>query len=193
MDIPGATPLALDITDPASVHAAAEAAADVGLLVNNAGIQLYQSLITGDLTKIRSEMDTHYFGTLNVVRAFAPTLAANGGGAILNVLSVASWVSYEGVGSYSAAKSAEWSLTNGIRLELAAQGTQVTGFHLGPADTEMLAGVDGDKLDPAVAVRMALDGLEAAALEVLADEQSEHVKAALSADPRVLYPTAAAD
>jgi len=135
VDVPGATVLALDITDPASVAAAAAAAPDVTLLVNNAGIATYENLITGDLASIRLEMDTHYYGTLSAVRAFAPVLAVNGGGAILNVLSSLSWFAYDGANAYAAAKSAAWGMTNGIRLELAAQGTLVTGLHLNATDT----------------------------------------------------------
>jgi NAD(P)-dependent dehydrogenase (short-subunit alcohol dehydrogenase family) len=188
VDIPGAKVLRLDITDPASVAAAAREAQDVNLLINNAGIATYQNLVAGDLQKIRLEMDTHYFGTLNVVRAFAPVLAGNGGGAVLNVLSAMSWLSYDGVNAYSAAKAAEWSLTNGIRLELADQGTLVTGLHVGSVDTDMMAGWDVEKNDPAEVVRAALDGVEAGRLEVLADDASTQLKAALSAEPSVLYP-----
>jgi NAD(P)-dependent dehydrogenase (short-subunit alcohol dehydrogenase family) len=188
IDLPGVEVLQLDITDPASVAAAAARASDVDLLVNNAGIATYQNLVTGDLEKIRLEMETHYFGTLGVVRAFAPVLAANGGGAILNVLSVLSWLSYDGANAYSAAKAAEWSLTNGIRLELAGQGTLVTGLHLGSTDTDMVAAWDVPKNDPADVVRAALDGIEAGQLEVLVDADSIQTKAALAADPAVLYP-----
>lgn len=180
--------LQLDITDPASVAAAAARAQDVDLLVNNAGISTYQNLVTGDLEKIRLEMETHYFGTLGVVRAFAPVLAANGGGAILNVLSVLSWLSYDGANAYSAAKAAEWSLTNGIRLELAGQGTLVTAVHLGTTDTDMVAAWNVPKNDPVDVVRAALDGIEAGQLEVLVDADSIRTKAALAADPAVLYP-----
>ena len=102
----------------------------------------------------------HYFGTLSMVRAFAPILAGHGGGAILNVCSVVSWLSFDGANAYSAAKSAEWSLTNGIRLELAGQGTLVTALHVGAVDTDMMAGFDVDKSDPADVVRAALDGIE---------------------------------
>ncbi|MCW2881275.1 MAG: short-chain dehydrogenase/reductase [Sphaerisporangium sp.] len=188
VDIPGAQVLRLDITDPVSVAAAARAAQDVTLLINNAGISTYQNLVAGDLQKIRLEMDTHYFGTLNVVRAFAPVLAGNGGGAVLNLLSALSWLSYDGANAYSAAKAAEWSLTNGIRLELAGQGTVVTGLHVGSVDTDMMAGWDVEKNDPAEVVRAGLDGVEAGKLEVLADDASTQLKAALSADPSVLYP-----
>jgi NAD(P)-dependent dehydrogenase (short-subunit alcohol dehydrogenase family) len=179
--------LALDITDPAAVAAAAARAGDVNLLINNAGITTHTNLVTGDLDKIRLELDTHFWGTLNVIRAFAPVLV---GGAILNVLSRLSWVSYHGANAYSVAKAAEWSLTNGVRLELAAQGTLVTGLLLGAADTDMMAGFDIEKTDPAVIARAALDGIEAGALEFVADEATAQVKAALAGDPRVLYPAA---
>lgn len=190
VDLPGVEVLRLDITDPASVAAAAGAASDVTLLINNAGVFTRQNLVTGDPEKIRLEMDTNYFGTLNVVRAFSPVLAANGGGAILNVLSAMSWLAYDGANAYSAAKAAAWSLTNGVRLELAGQGTTVTGLHLASTDTDMLAGWDVEKNDPADVVRAALDGIEAGKMEILADDDSVQLKAALSADPSVLYPQA---
>jgi NAD(P)-dependent dehydrogenase (short-subunit alcohol dehydrogenase family) len=180
VDLPGVRVLRLDITDPDSVAEAADVAKDVSLLVNNAGVATYTNLLSGGLDKIRLEMETHYFGTLQVVRAFAPVLARNGGGAILNVLSVLSWANYDGANSYSAAKAAQWSLTNGIRLELAGQGTAVTGVHLGAADTDMMAGFDVPKLDPARVVGAALDGVAAGHREVLVDDASRAAKAALS-------------
>ncbi|GAA3243403.1 SDR family oxidoreductase [Dactylosporangium siamense] len=179
VDLPGARVLRLDITDPGSVAAAADAAQDVNLLVNNAGVATYTNLLDGDLRQIRLEMETHYFGTLQVVRAFAPVLARNGGGAILNVLSLLSWANYDGANAYSAAKAAQWSLTNGIRLELARQGTAVTGVHLGAADTDMMAGFDVPKLDPASVAATALDGVAAGQREVLVDDASRAAKAAL--------------
>ncbi|MEW2146840.1 SDR family oxidoreductase [Micromonospora vinacea] len=191
IDIPGVERLRLDITDPRSVEEAAAVASDVTLLVNNAGISTYTNLVNGDLGKIRSELDTHFWGTLSMVRAFAPVLGANGGGAILNVLSALSWFSYDGANAYAVAKAAEWSLTNGIRLELAGQGTLVTGLHLGAADTDMMAGYDVDKMDPADVVRAALDGVEAGRVEVLADESSTYVKASLANDPSDFYTSTA--
>jgi NAD(P)-dependent dehydrogenase (short-subunit alcohol dehydrogenase family) len=187
VDVPGAEVLPLDITDPASVAAAAAVAVDVTLLVNNAGVSAAQNLITGDLDMIRQELDTNFYGTLYVIRAFAPVLAANGGGAILNVLSRLSWLSYDGANSYAVAKAAEWSLTNGARLELARQGTQVSGVVLSSTDTDMMAGWDIPKNDPADVVRQALDGIEAGQLEIIADEDTAQAKAALSADPALTY------
>ena len=187
VDVPGAEVLRLDVTDPESVAAAAAAAADVSLLVNNAGITTGANLVTGDLAAVRREMDTHFYGTLGVIRAFAPALARNGGGTIVNVLSALSWFSTDGANAYAAAKAAAWSLTNGVRLELAGQGTQVTGVVLGAADTDMMAGYTGPMTSPADVVRAALDGVQAGDWEVLVDDWSRHVKASLSADPRAFY------
>jgi len=188
VDLPGVEPVQLDITDPTSVAAAAKSAADTTILINNAGIATFEKLVDGDEAAIRSEMETNFFGTLNMVRAFAPVLGANGGGAILNILSVLSWRSF-GVGNaYAAAKAASWSLTNGARLELAAQGTQVLGLHVGGIDTDMLAAIEAEKADPADIARAGLDGIEAGAMEVLADRNALELKAILNADPSVIYP-----
>lgn len=188
VDLPGVEPVQLDITDPASVAAAAKTAADTTILINNAGIATFANLVEGDEASIRSEMETNFFGTLNMVRAFAPVLGANGGGAVLNILSVLSWRSFGLGNAYAAAKAASWSLTNGARLELAAQGTQVTGLHVGGIDTDMLAAVEAEKADPADIARAGLDGIEAGAMEILADRNAVALKAILNADPSVLYP-----
>lgn len=187
IDIPGVEVLRLDLTDPASVTAAAEAAQDVTLVVNNAGISTGAGLLTGDMTEIRREMDTHYFGTLGVIRAFAPVLAANGGGGIVNILSALSWFAAPGSGGYAAAKAAEWNMTNALRLELAGQGTLMQGVHLGAADTDIMAGYDGPKIDPRDVARAALDGVAAGEIEVVVDDWSRMVKDSLSADPKAFY------
>ncbi|MCD0442372.1 SDR family oxidoreductase [Glycomyces sp. A-F 0318] len=192
VDLPGVEALGLDITDPASVAAAAETAADATLLINNAGITTFANLLDGAEEAIRQEMETNFFGTLHMVRAFAPVLGANGGGAVLNMLSALSWHSSGMAHAYSAAKAAAWSLTNGARLELASQGTQVVGLHVAGVDTDMLAGVEAPKSDPADIVRAALDGIESGAFEVLADKTTTELKATLNADPGLLYPQLAA-
>jgi NAD(P)-dependent dehydrogenase (short-subunit alcohol dehydrogenase family) len=179
--------LPVDITDHASVVAAARTATDVTLLINNAGISTSTPLVTGDLDGIRREMDTHFWGTLDMIREFAPTLAAGGGGAIVNVLSALSWFSFPGNGAYAVAKAAEWNMTNGVRLDLAAQGTLVQGVHLGAADTDIMAGYDGVMIDPAVVPRASFDGLAAGAIEVVVDEWSALVKASLAEDPAAFY------
>jgi NAD(P)-dependent dehydrogenase (short-subunit alcohol dehydrogenase family) len=186
--VPGAVPIALDITDPASVRAAAEQAQDVTLLVNNAGSSTGAAILDGALDAYRTEFETHVLGTLDVSRTFAPVLARNGGGAVLNVLSVLSWVTLPDTAAYSAAKSAEWSVTNALRVALAEQGTQVTALHVGYMDTDMAAAVTAPKLDPADVARTALAGLADGAHEVLADDLSKQVKAGLAADPAALYP-----
>lgn len=191
IDIPGVVVLPLDITDPASVTAVAAAAPDVTLLINNAGTTTRQNVIDGELDQVQRELDTHLWGTLRMIRAFAPILGRNGGGAILNVLSVLSWFSSGAANSYSVAKAAQWALTNSVRVELAAQGTLVTGLHMAAVDTDAMADVDVDKLDPAQVARIALDGIEARAVELLLDEPSRYVKAGLAGDVRALYPAAA--
>lgn len=121
-------------------------------------------------------------GVLRVSRAFAPVLGKNGGGALLNVLSVASFLNSPPLSTYAASKAAAWSLTNGLRTELAAQGTQVLGLHVGFLETEMAKDVTAPKSDPAVVVGLAFDALAAGKSEVFADEFSLQVKRGLSAE-----------
>jgi NAD(P)-dependent dehydrogenase (short-subunit alcohol dehydrogenase family) len=188
VDLPGARPIALDVTDPASIAAAAAAAPDVTLLINNAGAMPGADLLHADLDAIRAEFDVHMFGTLAVSRAFAPLIAANGGGGILNVLSALSWVSFPDAGAYCAAKSAAWSMTNALRVQLAPQGIRVAGLHVGYMDTDMVASVTAPKSDPADIARIALDGLEADLPEILADDVSRQVQAGLAGGVAALYP-----
>jgi NAD(P)-dependent dehydrogenase (short-subunit alcohol dehydrogenase family) len=181
VDLPGAIPLQLDITDPESVARAAAVATDATFLINNAGSSTGASLLTGDLADIRREMETHYFGTLSAVRAFAPIIEGNGGGAVLNVLSVLSWWHPAAAGGYTAAKAAEWALTDALRDELAPKGIGVSALHVGYMDTDMAAGVPADqKTDPALVAALALDGVEAGRPEILADDVSRTVKSGLS-------------
>ncbi len=187
VDVEGVEVLPLDITDEASVVAAAAVAQDVTLLVNNAGIATTGSLLRDDLTDARREMDTHYWGTLSVLRAFTPVIERNGGGAVVNVLSALSWFVYPGSGAYAAAKAAEWNLTNAVRLELAGSGIAVQGLHLGAADTDIMAGSEGSMVDPADVARASLDGVEQGVAEVLVDEWSRGVKASLQGRPESFY------
>jgi NAD(P)-dependent dehydrogenase (short-subunit alcohol dehydrogenase family) len=188
VDLPGAKPIAIDVTDPASVAAAVQATGDVTVLINNAGSATGSDLLAGDLDDIRLEMDTHYFGTLAVVRGFVPQIAANGGGAILNILSGLSWISFPEIGAYCAAKSAEWSLSNALRVQLADQGIRVAGLHVGYMDTDMAQTVTSAKSDPADIARIAVDGIAADAYEILADDASRQAQAALGAGVTALYP-----
>lgn len=192
VDIPDVEVLRLDITDQSSVDAAAACAGDVDLLINNAADTAGGELVTGDLSAIRSTMDSNYYGTLAMIRAFAPILARNGGGAILNVLSAAAWMTVEGNTAYAAAKSAQWGLTNGVRVELARQGTLVAALVPGLVGTQTLFDFarrngltfpEGAVIDPADLVRLALDGLEAGDIEIM-DPLAVEAKSALAGPPR---------
>ncbi|MFC9439302.1 SDR family oxidoreductase [Nocardia sp. NPDC057030] len=179
-------PLVLDVTDHASVAAAAEIASDVTVVINNAGASRPGALSAAALGDVRELFDTNFFGALDVATTFAPALRRNGGGVLVNVLSVLSWI---GIGNaYSASKAALWSATNSLRLELAPHGTQVVGLHLGYTDTPMTARLDVPKNDPADIVRIALDGVEAGELEILADDISAQVKHNLAAPLETMYP-----
>lgn len=169
---------ALEVRSEASVAALAEVAGDAQLVFNNAGVLLPDSLLTGSFERITDTFDVNVFGPLRVARAFAPILAANGGGALVNMHSVLSWLS--GAGSYGASKAAAWSVTNSLREELAAQHTLVVGVHAGLIDTDMVSDIAAPKVTPTEVARRILDGVEAGDLEVLADALTVDVKAALS-------------
>jgi len=187
---PGVAPVGLDITDAEGVAQVARQCADVSLLVNNAGVLKYSTFTGGaSLDAARTEMETNYFGTLSMCRAFAPVLAANGGGAIVNMLSVSSFRPSPFDATYGASKAAEWSMTNGVRIELHHQGTLVVGVHASFIDTDMSApATNVPKDSPESVVRQALDAVEAGQVEVLADEQTRTIKAELSRDQELIYP-----
>ncbi|MFC4808637.1 SDR family oxidoreductase [Paenibacillus sp. GCM10023250] len=187
IDIPGAIPVRLDITDPESVAEAARSARDLTVLVNNAGSHTGASLLDGDLDQIRLEMETHFFGTLSMIRAFAPVIEQNGGGAILNILSVLSWLSLGGT-AYPAAKSAEWNMTNTLRLALAPKNIRVSGLHVAFMDTDMTANVKAPKASPADIAKIAVDGLEADRYEIVADDWSRKVQSDFAGGVQALYP-----
>jgi len=181
IDLPDVIPLALDITRPEQVRRAAAECGDVTLLVNNAGIGRGGHVFDDEAAeRARQELDTNLFGTLAMCRAFAPILVANGGGAIVNVLSVLSWISVPGAATYSISKAATWSMTNGVRLALKPQGIQVVGLHVAFMDTDMTAGIDAPKASPQDVVAQAIAALEAGQEEVLADALTREVKRGLS-------------
>lgn len=189
---PDAVPLALEVTDPQSVAAAAIAAPDVTILINNAGVSLGASFLDSPIDDVRREFEINFFGPLHTTRAFVPILERNGGGHILNMHSVLSWLTLPGVEAYSASKAALWSQTNALRLALRPRGIGVTGLHVGYVDTDMTAGLDAPKVSAQHVAQVALDGIEADAPEVLADELTRQVKSGLSADLIALYPQLAA-
>ncbi|HWT19900.1 MAG TPA: SDR family oxidoreductase [Variovorax sp.] len=183
----GVQALRLDVNNPQDVAAAAAAASDVTLVVNNAGIAQAGGFLADDSEEVaRRILETNFFAVLRMSKAFAPILKANGGGALLNVLSIASWVNGGDLAAYSASKSAAWSLTNALRHELSAQKTQVLALHMAYVDTDLTRGFDVPKTSPETIVKRALDGLESNLDEVLADELTQQVKHGMTA-PRPSY------
>ena len=188
----GVEGIRLDVTKPEEIAAAAAHAGDVALLINNAAIAHQGGFLAGDSEELaRRQLETNFFGMLRVSKAFAPILAANGGGAFLNVLSVASWINTGGLSAYAASKSAAWSLTNSLRNELAAQKTQVLALHMGFVDTDLARGIDAPKTSAEEIVKRALDALESGLDEVLADERTRLIKQGFTAQrPSYLPQTA---
>ena len=171
--------VALDVTDAYSIAALAETAADTTIVFNSAGISGGRpSLLKSHLDDIRAVFETNYFGALRVARAFAPILARNGGGALVDIHSVLSWVA--GKGAYGDSKAALWSATNSLRMELEPQNTLVTGVHVGYIDTDMVRSLDVEKITPEDVASTIVDGVELGQTEVLADELTRKFKAALS-------------
>ena len=182
-------PVTLDVTSADDIANAARAYSDVSIVVNNAGIlRSSASLAVGAVDAARAEMETNFFGPMRIAQAFSPVLRDNGGGALVNVLSVLSFVSAPQGATYSASKAAAWSLTNALRMELRRQGTLVVAVHAGYIDTDMAASVNGDKVSPQSVASQIVAALEAGAEEVLADPTSQMVKAALPNDLTALYP-----
>src|SRR5471032_1948310 len=179
--LPGVHAIKLDVTNAADIAAAVQAAPDLTILINNAGISLGGSILGDDgIEKVRAELDANFYAPMAMSRAFAPVLRSNGGGAIVNVLTL------PGIGTYSVSKAAAWAMTNGLRAELHAQGTQVLGAHMGLIDTDMTKGLDAAKAAPADIAASILAALEAKQDEVLTDETSRQVKAGINA-PRPVY------
>jgi NAD(P)-dependent dehydrogenase (short-subunit alcohol dehydrogenase family) len=183
--LPGVVPIKLDVTNPQDVAAAAALASDVDLVINNAGITGGIPLLDAKEggSNLRRVMETNLYGIHAMSVAFAPVLKKNGGGALVNMLSALSWVSFETTSAYSVTKAAAWALTNSLRNELRGQGTQVLAIHAGYIDTDMVSHVDAPKSNPADIATRTLEALERGDSEVLADETSKQVKAGFSATP----------
>lgn len=188
----GAIPIKLDVTNAADIQAAVTQCSDLTMLINNAGVVIGSRVLAeNSLENAKAEFDTNVWGPFNLSKAFAPVLAANGGGAIVNVLSAVSWMSIKEVATYAMSKSAAWSLTNALRLELARQGTLVVAVHPAFIDTDMAAGVDMPKTTPHQVVERTLDGVAAGIPEVLADDTSAFVKNSLPKHIETFYPKVA--
>ena len=179
----GATAIRLDVTDPKSVVAAAAIASDAQIVVNNAGITESKPLLGEDgEAALRRIMEINLYGILAVSRSFAPVLKANGGGALVNMLSALSWINPRN-SPYSVTKAAAWALTNGLRNELRDYGTLVMAVHAGYIETDMTAAIDAPKARPEDIAARVIEGLLAGSEEVLADDQSKRAKLGFSATP----------
>lgn len=184
--LPGVVPVRLDVTRPEHIATLARELPDVTLLVNNAGIAEFGPLLAPNaIDALHRQFETNAVGPLRLVQAFAPVLARNGGGAIVNVLSVLSWLTLPGTGGYSASKAAGWAMSNALRQELKAQHTELLAVHAAYIDTDMVRGVQGDKIAPDDVVRQTLAALEAGQPELLADPTTHNVHAGLVARPPV--------
>jgi len=178
-------PINLDITNEGHIRSALTKAGDVTLLINNAGIANFTGLISADnLDSARQEMEVNYFGTLRVTRAFAPILKKNGGGALVNVLTVASLGCFPVLGSYSASKAALHSLTQGVRAELAAQGTQVFGVYPGPIETDMAKDFDMEKSSPDLIAEGTLSAIEKGEEDIFIDPMAVQFRKDYFADAK---------
>ncbi|CDY78379.1 Short-chain dehydrogenase/reductase SDR [Caballeronia glathei] len=186
--LPGVEAIRLDVTNPADVAAAAERYTDVQVLINNAGATTRGKLIDPASTEgVRNLFEINVIGPLTLTQAFAPVLKRNGGGAVINILSVLSWAQLPGGGAYSASKSAAWAVTNVQRQELREQGTLVVGVHPGFIDTDMTAAITAPKTTPEYVVRKVLEAVERGQEEVLVDDTGRTIKASLSsAEPAYL-------
>jgi NAD(P)-dependent dehydrogenase (short-subunit alcohol dehydrogenase family) len=177
-DDPRVVPLPLEVTNDASVRALAASVSGVTIVINNAGAAGGGSLLETHVSELQRTFDINVFGPIRIAQALAPQLAANGGGALVDIHSALSWAA--GTGSYGASKAAIWSLTNSLRLELASQNTLVVGVHFGYADTDMTSEITAQKLAPSVVAKAALDGVESGLTEVLVDDVSRHFKSAVA-------------
>ncbi|MDZ7868921.1 MAG: SDR family oxidoreductase [Rheinheimera sp.] len=184
--VPGVIPVQLDVTNPADIARVAQDHPDITLLINNAGVAETGGILRPEADQmLQRQLEVNVFGPLRLSQALAPVLAANGGGGIINVLSIASWITGPLLATYSVTKSAAWSMTNALRHELQAQQTQVLGLHVGFIDTDLTKDLDVPKVTPASVVQATFAGLEQGAHQVLADDVTRQVQGALSGYPDI--------
>lgn len=162
-------PMTLDITSKEQVEAASKAAGDVNVLINNAGIASFTSLLDGPLELLEGDMNTNYYGTLNMIRTFLPVLEKNSDSAIVNIVTIGAFVNFPVLGGYCASKSALFSLSQGIRIELASRNIAVHTVNPGPIDTDMAADFDSEKTSPEVTAENTLLALEAGEIDIFPD------------------------
>jgi NAD(P)-dependent dehydrogenase (short-subunit alcohol dehydrogenase family) len=183
-------PVKLDITAPSDVAAAAKTCEDVSILINNAGIMLMSPMLadTSDQA-LRREMEVNVYGTLAMIRAFAPILAGNGGGAIANMLSIVSWFVFPLNATYCASKHAALAVSDAARIQLKSQSTHVLGVYAGLIDTEMASGYDQPKTSPQQVAERTLEGIRQGHDHVMADASAEEMWRATRSNPAQLAAT----
>jgi NAD(P)-dependent dehydrogenase (short-subunit alcohol dehydrogenase family) len=179
-------PVAFDLADERSIAAAAARCSDVTLLVNNASTAAFAGPLDADPAAVRREMAVNYDGTYAAIRAFVPVLERNGGGGIVNVLSLLSLASTPPMTGYSASKAAAHSLTQALRPVLAPRGVTVHGVYPAGIDTDMLAGFDVPKAPPADVAARILDGLTAGEEDIFPDANAEAMSSLWRSDPKAV-------
>jgi NAD(P)-dependent dehydrogenase (short-subunit alcohol dehydrogenase family) len=177
-------PLQLDLLDQKQIREAAAKTGAIDLLINNAGVAAFGSILSGSPELVERDMQTNYFGTLNVIRAFAPQIEKSGGGAVVNLLSVVSLANMPAAGGYSASKAASWSMTQAVRPELAKKNIRVHAVFPGPVDTDMAKDLDLPKTSPKDVARAVLDGVESGQDDIAPDSMSRDVHGAWLKDPK---------
>lgn len=166
-------PLQIDVTNVAQIKAAAAQAKDVTLLINNAGVAAFGSILSNPQELVVRDIDTNYFGKLNMIRAFAPIIESNGGGGIANLLTIVALASMPGLGGYNASKAAAWSMTQSVRAELGKKGIEVFGVYPGAVDTDMIRAIEMPKTSPEDLASATLDGIEAGQEDIFPDAMSQ--------------------
>ncbi len=183
---PRIVPLQLDVTDRARVQAVSNEAADATLLINNAGVLDFGDILETPIDKLARNFETNFYGTLNMARAFAPVIEHNGGGAIVNILTLVALASMPGLAVYNASKAAAWSMTQSLRATLAGRNVAVFGVFPGAVDTDMLAGVDMPKTNPAEVARAVVAGLADDCEDIYPDPMSTELYAAWRQDHKAV-------
>ncbi len=179
-------PLQLDVLDAAQIAAAARSAPDVNLLINNAGVLEFGSILEVERSKVAHQFDANFYGPLDMARAFAPVIERQGGGAVVNVLTLVALASMPGLATYNASKAAAWSMTQSLRAELARRGIAVHGVFPGAVDTDMLAGVEMPKSAPAEVAAAVIAGIEADCEDIFPDPMSTQLYAAWKQDHKAV-------
>jgi NAD(P)-dependent dehydrogenase (short-subunit alcohol dehydrogenase family) len=181
---PRVVPVRFDLLDGDTIAAAAARASDATLLINNASTAAFSTPLEADAAAVRREMAVNYDGTYATIRAFVPVLEANGGGAVVNVLSLLSLASAPPMAGYSASKAAAHSLTQALRPALAARGISVHGVYPAGIDTEMVAGIETAKTPPEQVAALLLDGLAAGQEDIFPDPNSQAMAQTWWSDPK---------